>query len=114
MNSQTQPQRGQGRRLVVDALIGASGFALAFAAVSATTDNGRLLLILTSIVLLALGLLLEPGGMAKLARDLADIGSQPSRPFAGLRPRDPSGPRWSDDLVAAIINAIGRFRSGFA
>lgn len=114
MNSQTQRQRGQGRRLIVDALIGASTFALAFAAIGAATDKGRLLLILTSIALLALGLLLEPGGMAKLARDLADIGSQPSRRSADLRPRNPDGTRWGDDLDAAIINAIGRFRSGFA
>jgi hypothetical protein len=114
MNSQTHRQRGQGRRLVVDALLGASTFALAFAAVGAATDNGRLLLILTTIALLAFGLLLEPGGMAKLARDLADIGSQPSRPSADLRPRDPDGTRWGAVLDAAIINASGPLRSGFA
>ena len=114
MNSQTQRQRGWGRRLIVDALIGASAFSLAFAAVGAATDDGRLLLILTSIALLALGLLLEPGGMAKIARDLADIRSQPSRPSADLRPSDPDGIRWGDNLDVAMLNAIGRLRSGFA
>jgi hypothetical protein len=113
MNSQTQRQRGQGRRLVVDLLTGASTFALAFAAVGAATDDGRLSLILTSIALLALGLLLEPGGMAKLASDLADIASQRSQPSADPRPRDPAGNRWGDNLDAAMINA-GRSRSGFA
>jgi hypothetical protein len=114
MNSQTQPQRGQGRRLIVDTLTGASTFALAFAAVGVATDTGRLLLILTSIALLALGLLLEPGGMAKLARDLADIASQRSQLSADPRPRNPGGNRWGDNLDPAMINAIGRLRSGFA
>jgi hypothetical protein len=114
MKSQTQPQREQGRRLIVDALTGASAFALAFAAVGAATDDGRLLLILTSIVLLAIGLLLEPDGMAKPARDLADVASQPAQPSADLRPSDPGRTRRGDDLDAAIINAIGRVRSGFA
>jgi hypothetical protein len=114
MTSQTQRESGRGRRLIVDVLTGASTLALAFAGVGAATDDGRLLLILTSIALLALGLLLEPGGMAKLARDLSDIGSQPSQPSSDLRPRDPGGAHRGDDLDAAIVSATGRLRSGFA
>lgn len=94
----------QWRRFTVDALIGASVFVLALGGWAAAAGNGYMLLILGSIVLLGIGLIVEPVVVAQPAGDNGSQSSQP--PSEPSRRTLASGP-WADALDAAIVSAIG-------